>query len=93
MHGIAAEQPEISIGALEIDGEIRFYVRDNGPGIPESQHERIFELFHRLRDDTDGTGVGLAIVRRIATDHGGRAWVESSPGAGATFWIALPRNG
>jgi signal transduction histidine kinase len=70
----------------------RFYVRDNGPGIAMEDRKRIFDVFVRLAEDDDGTGIGLAIVRRVAEAHGGRAWVEDSPGGGATFWFTIPDN-
>ncbi len=78
------------------DGErVLFSVADRGPGIPHKLHTSIFERFTQA-DPSDsrehgGTGLGLAIVRRIAEDHGGRVWVDSSPGEGATFAFALPR--
>lgn len=67
-------------------------VSDNGIGIPENQFDKIFEVFSRVeRDDNDtGTGIGLAICKRIVEDHGGRIWVESEEGSGTTFHIALP---
>jgi|GEM_PF-3892281 len=73
-------------------GEVRYFVRDSGPGIAPEYQERIFGLFNRLQTDRKGTGVGLAIVAKIAQIHGGRAWVESRPGQGATFWLSLPDN-
>ena len=88
-------EPAIEVGSRGRDGEGRhvLYVRDNGMGIPEDQHERIFGLFNKLSADTDGTGVGLTLVRRIVEVHGGTIHVES-PGAGcgrgATFVLALP---
>ncbi len=84
--------PKVELGATRVDGEFRLYVRDNGIGIPAAYQERIFGLFQRLDNRTAGTGVGLAIVRRIVEMHGGRVWVESRPGAGSTFWIALPES-
>lgn len=86
------DAPRIEIGVDESDGMTHLRVRDNGAGIPASDHERIFELFHsgaRRDDGRRSTGLGLAIVRRIATRHGGRAWVESPPGEGATFHVTL----
>lgn len=71
-------------------GEVRLFVRDDGPGIDPAYHERIFGLFQRLDNSREGTGVGLAIVRRLMGLYGGRAWVESSPGEGATFYLAFP---
>ncbi len=79
---------------IELGGELhgderRYFVRDHGPGIEPQYHERIFGLFQRL-DTTDqrGTGLGLASVAKVAEQHGGRAWVESAPGQGATFWMS-----
>jgi len=69
-----------------------FFVRDNGAGIAPQYHQRIFQLFHRgprAASDTSGTGVGLAIVKRIVNAHGGLVWLESSPGEGATFFFSL----
>jgi signal transduction histidine kinase len=70
--------------------DIRFFVRDNGPGIAREFHRKVFGLFQRLDSNQEGTGVGLAAVARIMETHGGRAWVESAPGEGASFWIAFP---
>jgi signal transduction histidine kinase len=67
------------------------YLRDNGPGIPPDQLETIFTLFRRLDPKAEGTGIGLALARRIVELHGGRIWAESDgPGTGATFCLALP---
>jgi PAS domain S-box-containing protein len=81
--------PRIEVGSMDHPEGPRLFVRDFGPGIAPEHHERIFGLFQRLDDRPGGTGVGLAIVRRIAADLGGRAWVESTPGQGATFWVSL----
>lgn len=83
---------EITIGATRVEGETRLFVRDNGPGVPEEYHERIFSLFQRLETEAEGTGIGLTIVKRVAEMHGGRAWVESTPGEGATFAISIPEK-
>lgn len=82
--------PRIEIGERE-DGAV--CVRDNGRGIPERHHEVIFGLFERLDPTVPGTGVGLALARRIIEAHGGRIWVESTgvPGEGSTFCFTLPR--
>jgi signal transduction histidine kinase len=72
---------------------VRLYVRDHGEGIAPEHHERIFGPFQRLVRDREGSGLGLAIVRRIAESHGGRAWVQSRPGGGATFWVSFPLQG
>lgn len=85
----------IEIEVVEEADHHRITVRDNGRGIEPAHHERIFELFQSLGPRADGrrgTGVGLAIVKKIAETHGGDVWVESSPGAGASFHLTLPRG-
>jgi len=83
--------PKIEIGAQLDDGEIRCFVRDNGIGIQSDYHQRIFDLFDRLDLKVDGTGIGLALVKRIIEVHGGRIWVESEgEGCGSIFWFSLP---
>ncbi len=73
------------------DGEVRFAVRDNGPGIPEEQRTGIFERFARLDSgEKSGLGLGLYISRWIVEEHGGRIWVESEVGKGSTFYFTLP---
>lgn len=86
--------PQIEVGLSEdSEGKFTFYVKDNGRGIPKKYHERIFRIFQRLeRDDTEGTGAGLAIARKIVESHGGNIWVESEVGAGATFYLTIPKQ-
>lgn len=85
------ESPRLEIGGDLEGGEAVCFVRDNGMGIDPKYHEKVFELFHRLDVDTEGSGVGLTFVRNIVELHGGRIWVESEgPGQGSTFFFTLP---
>jgi PAS domain S-box-containing protein len=82
--------PRVEIGQSgEEQGKPVFYVRDNGAGIAPQHHERIFGLFNKLDSNTEGTGIGLAVVKRIVEVHGGRIWVESEAGKGTTFYFTL----
>ena len=82
----------IAIGARRVQGQVLFWVRDNGPGFDMRYHDRIFEIFQRLHraEDFPGTGVGLAIVRKAVERMHGKVWAESAKGDGATFYIQLP---
>jgi signal transduction histidine kinase len=66
-------------------------VRDNGTGIDPAHHDKVFEIFRRLhtQEQIPGTGIGLAVCRRIVARHGGRIWIESSNGQGSTFFFTL----
>ncbi len=93
--GAETDPPRIVLGCTITGGEVRLFVRDHGPGVPPEHREQVFELFRRFARDDDGTGIGLAIVRRVAEAHGGRAWVECPPpeeGGGSVFYFALPRD-
>lgn len=91
-YGCTAKTPQINIRSRSHSHAwVELSVEDNGVGIDPKYAERVFELFQRLSTEGDGTGVGLAIIRRIAGTYGGRAWVESMPGQGAKFRISLPR--
>ena len=81
--------PMIIIDFMEDDGEHIFLVNDNGIGIAPENHERIFELFNKLDPHSDGTGIGLGLVKKIIEVHHGRIWVESELGRGATFKFTL----
>jgi len=88
------EAPRIQVGAHPEGAEWVFPVCDNGIGLDPKFAERIFVIFQRLhqRDSYPGTGIGLAICKRIVQRHGGRIWVESMPGEGATFYFTLPKK-
>ncbi len=83
--------PRIVIGIRRDAGREVIYVRDNGIGVAREYQEKIFGLFERPDAGAEGTGIGLALVRRIVEVHGGRIWVESEgPGCGASFCFTLP---
>ncbi len=81
----------IEIGGMRKGNKIGYFIRDHGPGVPENERERIFDVFYRgtAGKKLTGTGIGLATVRKIARHQGGHAWVEETPGGGATFWVEL----
>jgi signal transduction histidine kinase len=80
----------IAVGVRGDNGERRFFVQDTGQGIPNDEREQVFRLFRRLANgDCPGEGIGLTMVRKIVEKHHGRIWIDSTPGAGATFWFTL----
>ena len=85
---------QVVIGSNQVEDGTCFYVKDNGIGIDQEDHEIIFDLFHRLDDSRkgEGAGVGLAIVKRVLESYGGRVWLESEKGKGTTFFFSIPNR-
>ena len=88
------EPPRVYISAVEDAKEWKFAIKDNGIGINTDNQKRVFSLFHRLGtpDQSPGSGIGLAMCKRIVERHGGRIWVESRPGDGSTFIFTIPKS-
>jgi len=87
-----SDPPRVSLSAEQEGTHWHVRIRDNGIGIDPQHHQRIFDIFQRLhtREQYPGSGIGLALCRRIVQGHGGEIWVESEPGSGATFHFTLP---
>jgi len=88
-----SKTPHIHVSAKEEINEWIISIKDNGIGIEKQYHDRIFLIFQRLhsRDAYSGTGIGLAICKRIVDQHKGRIWLESEPGKGSVFYFSLPK--
>jgi signal transduction histidine kinase len=88
MVSLPSADRRLSISTVPEAGMIRLCVADRGPGVTAQAMGRLFEPFWSTK--ADGMGIGLAVCRRIVERHGGRIWIESAPGAGATFFFTLP---
>jgi signal transduction histidine kinase len=87
-----SESPSLIIGSYRRTGEVVFYLRDNGVGFDDRFQKQLFTVFRRMHQQSEfeGTGIGLATVRRIINKHGGQVWARSQPGSGAAFFFSLP---
>lgn len=85
---------EIEIGAESKEDSVVYFIKDNGTGFDMKYSDKLFGVFQRLhrQDEFDGTGLGLALAKRIVNKHNGEIWSDSQPGAGATFYFSIPKN-
>lgn len=86
----AEQRSQLEIGAIRKEQHWLIYCRDNGEGINPAFHQKIFGLFYRLSTQQEGSGIGLAIAKKVMKFHSGDIWIESTPGNGATFWLKFP---
>jgi len=86
-------KPQVRVWAEPCNEFIRVWIEDNGIGIPLHAQPRLFRMFQRLTANYEGTGIGLAIVRKVVERMGGRVGAESAPGKGSRFWVELRRAG
>ncbi|NNU33798.1 GHKL domain-containing protein [Mucilaginibacter sp. S1162] len=92
-YSLPSGQPKIVIDAIDNETDITYTIKDNGVGIDIKQLPRVFELFKRMDNvqDIEGTGVGLAIVKRIVEKHNGKIWVDSKINGGSTFFVSFKK--
>jgi signal transduction histidine kinase len=86
------EQGLIEVGCSENEAEYRFYVKDNGKGIPEAYFQKIFNIFTKLDNNNQSSGIGLSIVKKIVAYYNGSIWLESTEHKGTTFYFTLPKT-
>jgi signal transduction histidine kinase len=82
-------RPRVRVRAESANDFVRIWIEDNGIGVPPHAHERLFKMFQRLTTGYEGTGIGLAIVRKVVERMEGRVGVQSEPGKGSRFWVEL----